>query len=402
MKTALTVFLFVSTLLVVSCTSKAPGSGAEPRASHPATSRDEIVLSAAEQETGLIQTEAAALSNEPDMLRVTGRITLADDRTWRVGVRTDGLVMMVFAGLGDYVHKGQILARYHADEVREARAQYRTAISDLTRLEAAAGQAQRNYDRAQTLLSLKAGSMQQVEQARQDQVAAQAALKNGQIVVDRIRDQLEDDLRVPADPAPGTPEEIADDVPILAPADGYIIEKVVTPGKTVQPSADTFVIGDLSQVWMLASVRQENLGQLRVGQSATVTLQGMASQSFPGKITNLGQELDPATRVMQVRIVLNNPGNRLRPEMLATAEIPVGGRKPALLVPSGAVQQMDGQDVVFVRTSPEHFTVRPVRTGETAGGKTPVLDGLKAGEQVVVRGSFILKSQLLKSTMESE
>ncbi len=93
MKTGLTLSLFVSTLLVVSCNSKAPGSGAEPSASHPATSRDEIVLSAAEQKTGMIQTEAAALSSEPDMLRVTGRIALADDRTWRVGVRTDGLVM---------------------------------------------------------------------------------------------------------------------------------------------------------------------------------------------------------------------------------------------------------------------------------------------------------------------
>jgi len=252
------------------------------------------------------------------------------------------------------------------------------------------------------LLSLKAGSMQQVEQARQDLVAAQAALKNGQIVVDRIRDQLEDDLRVPADPPPGTPEEIADDVPILAPANGYVIEKMVTPGKTVQPLADTFVIGDLSEVWMLASVRQENLGELRVDQSATVTLQGMAGERFPGRITNLGQGLDPATRVMPVRIVLKNPGNRLRPEMLASAEIPVGGHKSALLVPSDAIQQMDGQDVLFVRTAAEHFAVRPVRTGETADGKTPVLEGLKAGEEVVVRGSFVLKSQLLKSTMESE
>jgi len=219
---------------------------------------------------------------------------------------------------------------------------------------------------------------------------------------DRIKDQLEDDLRVPADPPPGTPAEIADDVPILAPASGYIIEKFVTPGKTVQPSTDTFLIGDLSQVWMLASVRQEQLAELRVGQSATVNLQGSTGQSFTGKITNLGQELDPATRAMQVRIVLNNPGNRLRPEMLATAEIPVGERKPVMLVPSDAVQQIDGQDVVFVRTAADRFTVRPVHTGETAGGKTPVLDGLKAGEQIVVRGSFTLKSQLLKSTMESE
>ncbi len=214
------------------------------------------------------------------------------------------------------------MARYHADEVREARAQYRTAVADLTRLEAAFSQAQRKYDRAQKLLSLKAGSIQQVEETRQEMVSAQSALKGGQIAVDRVKDQLEDDLRVPADPPPGTPAEIADDVPILAPASGYIIEKFVTPGKTVQPSTDTFLIGDLSQVWMLASVRQEQLAELRVGQSATVNLQGTTGQSFTGKITNLGQELDPATRAMQVRIVLNNPGNRLRPEMLATAEIP--------------------------------------------------------------------------------
>jgi len=394
-----TLGVIVSSFVGAGCNSSPPAPAAERAA--PA-SKTEIVLSPADQSLGMIETQAAALSAEPQMLRVSGRIALADNRTWRVGVRTDGLVMIVNAGLGDYVQKGQILARYHADEVREARAQYRTAVADLTRLEAAFSQAQRKYDRAQKLLSLKAGSIQQVEETRQEMVSAQSALKGGQIAVDRVKDQLEDDLRVPADPPPGTPAEIADDVPILAPASGYIIEKFVTPGKTVQPSTDTFLIGDLSQVWMLASVRQEQLAELRVGQSATVNLQGTTGQSFTGKITNLGQELDPATRAMQVRIVLNNPGNRLRPEMLATAEIPVGERKPVMSVPSDAVQQIDGQDVVFVRTTADRFTVRPVHTGETAGGKTPVLDGLKAGEQIVVRGSFTLKSQLLKSTMESE
>jgi len=391
--------VIVSIIVAAGCNNSTPGPAAEHKASG---SKNEIVLSPADQATGMIETQAAALSGEPQMLRVTGHIVLADDRAWRVGVRTDGLVMAVYAGLGDHVQKGQVLARYHADEVREARAQYRTAMADLNRLDAAAAQAQRKYERAEKLLSLKAGSVQQVEEARQELVSSQSALKGGQIVIDRIKDQLEDDLRVPADPAPGTPEEIADDVPILAPASGYIIEKFVTPGKTVQPSTDTFVIGDLSEVWMLASVRQEHLSELRVGQSATVTLQGTTNQSFSGKITNLGQELDPATRVMQVRIVLNNPGNRLRPEMLATAVIPVGERKPVLLVPSDAVQQIDGQDVVFVRAAADRFEVRPIRSGETLDGKTPVVNGLKAGEQIVVRGSFTLKSQLLKSTMESE
>ena len=149
-------------------------------------------------------------------------------------------------------------------------------------------------------------------------------------------------------------------------------------------------------------MRQDNLGQLRVGQPVTVTLTGLGDQRFEGKITNLGQELDPTTRVMQVRIVLNNPGQRLRPEMLANAEIPIGETASVLSIPSDAIQQINGQDVVFVRTAPDRFIVRPVRVGPTSDTKTPVLEGLKAGEQVVVHGSFTLKSHLLRSTMESE
>ena len=398
-KHRVTVVLTLCSLFAVACGN---GTSAAPSGEPTQSRKDEIVLTPAQQMEGMIQTQAVSLTDSPEVMRASGRIVLADNRTWHVGVRTDGLVMFVYAGLGDYVHKGQILARYHADEVRESRAQYRTAASDLSRLQAAAALAQRNYDRAQTLLSLKAGSIQQVETAYQDLISAQAGVKNGQIVIDRLKDELEDDLGVPADPPPGTPEELTDDVPIFAPADGYIIEKIVTPGKTVQPSAETFVIGDLSLVWMLASVRQEHLGELRVGQSATVTLLGLPNQSFSGKVTNLGQEFDETTRVMQVRIALNNPGNRLKPEMLANAEIPVGNGKRGLQVPSDAIQQIDNDDIVFVRTAADRFVIRPVRVGETVEGKTPVLEGLQPGEQIVVQGSFVLKSQLLKSTMESE
>ena len=213
-----------------------------------------------------------------------------------------------------------------------------------------------------------------------------------------VRDVLEDDLRVPVEPKAGN--EDADLVPIYAPAAGYVLERNITPGRTIAPGQDAFVIGDLSQVWMLASVRQDNLGALRVGQEATVTLPGLGDEHFVGKITNLGQELDPTTRAMQVRIVLNNPGQRLHPEMLANAEIPLGQTSSVLTVSSDAVQQINGQDIVFVRTAPDRFVVRPVRVGTTADAKTPILEGLKAGELVVVRGSFVLKSHLLRSTME--
>jgi cobalt-zinc-cadmium efflux system membrane fusion protein len=88
--------------------------------------------------------------------------------------------------------------------------------------------------------------------------------------------------------------------------------------------------------------------------------------------------------------------------MLGDAEIPVAGRRPVILVPSDAVQQMNGQDTVFVRTAADHFTVRAVETGEIADGRTPILHGIREGEQVVIRGSFILKSQLLRSSLENE
>jgi len=381
----------------------ASSASSEHAAPNPPANKGEIVLPATEQATAGIQTETVALSEAPDVLRLTGRITLADDRNWHVGVRTDGLVAAVYVGLGDHVKKGQVLARYHADQVHDLRAQYRSAVANLHKAKAGGELAQRNYDRMQTLLSLKAASVMQVDQARQDTVTAQAEVQSAQSDVDRARDLLEHDLHVAADIPSGSHDETADQVPILAPATGYVIEKQVTPGKSVtQSGGDAFVIGDLGQVWMLASVRPEHLVELRVGQTAKVTLSGIPGQRFSGKITNLGQEFDPTTRVMQARILLNNPGNLLRPEMLANAEITTGSHKPTLLLVSDAVQQINGQDAVFVRAAADRFAVRAVRIGETVNGKTPVLEGLQPGEQVVVRGSFILKSQLLRASMEGE
>jgi cobalt-zinc-cadmium efflux system membrane fusion protein len=395
--------LFICALGVIGALTACRGADQRPLATETSpgkTPKDQIVLSPAEQAAAQIGTMPVAFHDTPEVLHVSGRIVRADDRTWRVGVRAEGVVIAVRANLGDIVRKGDVLARYHADEVREERAKYRLATSELRRAEAGAAQARRNYDRMETLLGLKAASAMQVEQARQDLVAADTSVKNAQIEVERGQDVLEDDLRVPVEAQPGNEE--ADQVPILAPAAGYVLEKNVTPGRTIAPGQDAFVIGDLSQVWLLAAVRQEQLAQLHLGQSVSVTVPGVSDERVIGTITNLGQELDPTTRVMPVRIALRNPGGRLRPEMLINAEITVGPGKPTLAVPSDAIQQINGQDAVFVRTTPDRFVLRAVRVGRTTDAKTPVLEGLAKGEQVVVRGSFVLKSHLLRSTIESE
>ena len=397
----LTLWMLGATVLLTSCNNSPRPVEASAEKSEK-TKTGEVALSPEQQSAAMIEVRPAVRMDQADLLRVKGKVALADDRTWRVGVRTNGMVVFVYAGLGDYVHKGQILARYHADEVRDSRAQYRAALSELERAKAAAAQAQRNNDRARKLLELKAGSIQQVELTQQDLISAQAAVRKAEIEVDRGRDLLEDDLRVPANPPPNRKDETEDDVPIFAPGDGYIIEKNVSPGKTVDESSVTFVIGDLAKVWMLASVRQQDLFKLHLGQSASITLAGIDGTVYRGKIVNLGQEFNPETRMIEVRIELNNPNGRLRPEMLADAQIPVGAGKRTIFVPSDAVQQVNGQDVVFIRTAGDRFVIRPVHVGETAGGQTPVSEGIQAGEMVVVRGSFILKSQLLKATLENE
>lgn len=372
------------------------GAAIQSRASAPAKSQ--ITLSADEQREGGIEVKPAVTTKQAQDLRVAGRIALADNLAWRVGIRTDGVIVSLFAGVGDYVRKRQVLARYHADEVRDSRARYRTAQAELEKAQSGAALAQRQVDRAETLLRLKAGSQVQVEQARQDLAAANAEVRTTQAEVDRLTDLLEDDLRVPVEPTANDPE--SDSVPILAPASGYILQKNVTLGRAVHTDDDTFVIGDLSEVWMLASVRQDQLGLLRAGEMVTVTPSGASPGSFPGRIANLGQELDATTRTMQVRIVVKNPGNQLRPEMLATAAIPIGRSDAAVIVPSDALQQVEGQDVVFVRVAPDRFAVRPVRTGTTNDGQTTILEGLNGGEPIVVQGSFVVKSQLLRASLE--
>src|SRR3954452_2821718 len=120
--------------VAAACTKDA----ATTKSATPPATPGEGQLTAAAQQDGQIETRAAALVDAPDTLRVPGRIALADSRSWRVGVRTDGLVVSVNAEAGDYVRKGQVLARYHADEVRDSRARYRAAQADLGRSQLAA------------------------------------------------------------------------------------------------------------------------------------------------------------------------------------------------------------------------------------------------------------------------
>jgi cobalt-zinc-cadmium efflux system membrane fusion protein len=359
----------------------------------------EVVISPAEQLAQKIEVQAVQMRDLPAVLTLPGHIALPDNATWRVGVLTDGRVEKVYANLGDYVHKGQILARMHSHDVHDARAAYQTALADRAKSESAMALAQTEYDRTQRLYVLKAASLEQTQIAHQELINAQTEAKNANIGVIRERTHLEDTLGVPADIPENSHTENDELIPIASPASGYVLEKNVTPGATILPSTDAFVIGDLSHLWMLASVRADQLTRLHLGQTAVISVPDVPAESFSGKLANLGQRFDPTTRQMQVRIDFTNTGGRLRPEMLARAELRVGGEKAALLVPEDAVQQVNGQDAVFVRSTPDHFVMRPIRAGDSTQGMVRVLSGIGPGNQVVTQGSFLVKSQLLRASI---
>jgi cobalt-zinc-cadmium efflux system membrane fusion protein len=361
-------------------------------------SSNEVTLSTQAQAEQKIEVAPVGLGTAVVSQRAKGHIALPDNATWRVGVLAEGRVEKVYFNLGDFVQKGQVLARMHSHDVHEARAAYANAVAERARYQAADALAQKNYDRSQRLYALKAESISQVETAQQELVNAQSATREADNDVHREQAHMEEILGIKADAAANGSDD-ADLIPIKAPAGGRILQKSVTPGSTISTSTDAFVIGDLNRLWMLASVDAATLSKLHLGQTATVTLPDVPEATYAAKITNLGQEFDPVTRLMQVRIEIRNPDNRLRPEMLASAEFATGTGIPAVLVPQEAIQQVNGQDVAFVRVASDRFRVQAVQTGENMRGNVRILQGLKPGEQVITHGSFIAKSQLLRSSI---
>ncbi len=397
--------LVACVLLWAGCSRPRP-SGTVAEATASKTPARWVLLSAQAQREAGIATAPVRLVSVPLTLEAAGRITPDENRTWRVGAVTEGRIVSVSAAVGDRVAQDQVLARMHSHDIHESRAAYRKALAEVARLRSAEAYARRVRDRARRLYELKAGSLEQLEHAETELRNAQAELANAETDLDRARRHLVEFLQIPADvpePAPRAEAHREEDlIPIKSPANGIVLARNVTPGTVVNPSTDLFVISDLSSLWMIATLAEEHLGRLKPGLPVWVTVQAYPGRRFEGRIARLGEQLDPTTRTVQVRVALPNRDGLLKPEMYARAEILLGRSAPALFVPQEAVQEIEGQTAVFVRTAPERFEPRPVRTGRAAGADVEIASGLRPGEVVAVRGSYILKSELLKAALGEE
>ena len=332
-------------------------------------------LSDAEIHQAGIKIQKLELQEKADQIVVTATIQANQDRLAHVAPRVPGRIVKVNASLGDRVKPGQALATLDSIELGEARSSYLQAASEAAVVQA-------GFDRAKRLQTENIIPEKDYLRARAEHEKARAALR-----------AAGDKLRMMG----VSPEKLSGSVfPLTAPFSGTVIEKKAVLGELAQPDASLFTVADLSTLWIESDLFEKDLGKVKVGAQAAVTVSAYPGEMFKGRLTYISSTMDRETRTVKARVEVPNPDGRLKPEMFATVAIGTGGSVKALLVPEGAVLLLQGQPTVFVAES-GGFEPRAVEVGERVQGYAVLKSGVVAGESVVVSGAYALKARLLKS-----
>lgn len=199
--------------------------------------------------------------------------------------------------------------------------------------------------------------------------------------------------------------QVTSELAVPAPASGTVTARSVNVGEVVEANKELMRITDLSYVWVIAQVYERDVARLRVGTGASVTADAFPNRLFRGHVAYIDPQLDLATRTVKVRVALPNPDRELKIGMYVRVALgSAGGAETTVpVVPASAVQNIDGQQIVFVQTAdPNVFELRPVRLGAEAEGRYQILEGLNVGDKVVTNGSFSLRAEWLKGNQGAE
>jgi len=375
------------------------GASPEPAAT-PATATappSSVRVGAADAAASGIETAAAKVVERADPIAAAGRVTFDERRTARLGSLVEGVVHQLDLQPGDAVARGAVVAQLHSHVVHDAWAAYFKALADKQRAESELAYARTSESRAAALVADKALSPQELERARADVNAAAQAVASVRAEITRTEQELAHYgivARPDADPLQH------EDVPVVTPFAGTVIERLATEGSAVTPGTPLLVVSDLSRVWVTAEIDETLVSRVVPGRPVTVTAPAYPGETFAGTLAAVGDVVDPATRRVTLRIELPNPGRRLKPQMLVTVSIAATAPRRVLVVPARALQTMDGESVVFVRSGADRFVRRAVATGATVSGEVEIVRGLQEGDVVATAGAFLLKSALAAPSAE--
>ena len=375
-------------LLLAGCNRKAAQKEEGESQAESANKGNLVEMSlSAQQHIGMV-VAPAALMQLNEYLRATGTVQPIDSRVGVVGPLARGRIVEVRAKVGDRVEAGRTLAIFDNIEAGELLSQEQSARADLERLKAQLIPLTRQAERSRRLADIGAGAEKDYESSKAEKEAIEADIRSQQALIDGIRQRLRR-FGVPDD----TPRS-AFLTPLKAPFAGVVTKAQASPGDTIEASRDVFTVADLSRVWVQAEVYEKDLGRIRVGQSAFITVDTYPNEFFEGKVTYISDVLDPQTRTARVRCEVVNRNMRLKTDMFANIQLPTKFSKQAIAVPTSALQEVEGKNVVFIRRSQTQFEKREVGKGVTVNNQTEIVTGLKSGEPVVAQGAFHLKSIL--------
>lgn len=319
-------------------------------------------------------------------VRVLGEVGVNEETYAEVGSAVPARAVRILASPGDTVRRGQPLVELQSVELGRARADYWSARA---RTELARANLARKRALAERVVPRR-----DVEQAEADAAAADADLQAALGAL-RALGLADGDLGSATD----------DDARLVlrAPLAGTVIERNVVAGQMTDPSKPLFRIGDLARLWLIAHVFERDAVRVPYGSAVRASFPALPGRVFTGKVTVVGRQVDPASRTIPVRIELENSEALLRPGMSAMGYVRLGDAGESIVaVPAASLQRLQDAWRVFIPKGEGAFEMRTVGRGRDLGGEVEIVSGLRAGDEVVVEGAFLLKAEAEKARGEGE
>ena len=320
--------------------------------------------------------------------QVAAQVETDASRVARVGSPVEGRITKILVLEGQHVKRGQVLARLHSTAQSDAQFSFIKAYSNQQL-------ALRSADRAKQLLHADVIGSAELERR-------QAELLQATAEVEAIRAKLEGLGMSPhAIHQLETTRKLNSDYPVIATISGTVLERKVTPGQIVQPADMAFQIADLSNVWLVAEVPEDEAAALQVGKSVLATIPALPDLKIKGTLFYVSPVVNPDTRTVEARMNLANKDSEFKPDMMAIMTFESRTEKRQT-IPETAIVREDNKDNVFVQTGPHRFVLRGVELGMETGDSRVLKSGLSPGEKLVLDGAFNLNNQRKQDLVKGE
>lgn len=308
-----------------------------------------------------VKTDEARRKFVDDEIQTTGNVAVDETKLAYVQVRYSGYVQKVFVDATyQYVHKGQPLATIYSPDLVATEREYLVAKQNQQQVSES------------TVPGVTAGAASLLDAARE-------RLKQWGVPLQEIT-RLD------------STGQVEQEIEVDSPVSGYITERNALPSVAVHPETRLYTIADLSNVWVQAQVFQSDLGRVKLGDRATLTVDTFPGRAFSGRVDFIYPQVDMDTRTAKVRLVFPNPNLQLTPGMFVNVnlKIPMGEQ---LVIPTTGILQSGTRQIAFVNRNDGYIEPRDVQLGARAGDDFIVLKGLKAGEQIVTSANFLIDSE---------